>query len=295
MKLYILIKQNSFEIVSNYINNLIDCLRDYDIDIDICKTPRFIDYVTYVKNHKIVNSVIICCGYKPTAPCLCEPINHVFILNFDQLTMTRKINTDKKIIDTTNETLQCDNIIEWSKENIGIIHKFFPHKNVFHLPYMDNPNDTIYQFPYRPINDVCFIGSMSPRRQKLLEKLTQNNIKCTIIRGVGDVRDQQLNQYKILVNIHYREDYHVFESIRCNPCIYRGLIIISEKSKIDKKQPVNRCVIMESYANIPKKIKYVLNNYEKYVKSYSYQNIKHRQKKYQTRCLNNFVDHIHTF
>jgi hypothetical protein len=64
--------------------------------------------------------------------------------------------------------------------------------------------------------DVGFCGTISKRRLQILQELHNRKLRVLIInRCCGDDRDKQLAQCRLLINIHFADDYRVFESARC--------------------------------------------------------------------------------
>lgn len=102
---------------------------------------------------------------------------------------------------------------------------------------------------------VGFCGSLSKRRLTILNALREHNIKVHVITEKwGDDRDRELAQNKVIVNIHYADDYKVYEQCRCNAWIDAGYIVVTENS-LDND---NRCInvdykdIVSTIVNISK-------------------------------------------
>jgi hypothetical protein len=88
--------------------------------------------------------------------------------------------------------------------------------------------------------DIGFCGILGPRRQKILDELKEAGLRVLILNTVGgDVRDQQLAKCKVILNIHYGEDYQLFESARCEPWLAIGVPVISETSLDNDKRCIN--------------------------------------------------------
>jgi hypothetical protein len=81
--------------------------------------------------------------------------------------------------------------------------------------------------------DVGFCGTLSPRRLKILEELSAR-VSCLFINGVFDEeRDAALAKCKVILNIHYEEDYKIFERSRCQAWMELGVPVVSETSLDD--------------------------------------------------------------
>ena len=75
-----------------------------------------------------------------------------------------------------------------------------------------------------------------------------------------------LSQHKILINIGYDPSYKIFESIRCDRCIFNKMIVISEQKENIDLYGLKDYMIFEDYNKIVDKAIEVLNNYEFYYK-----------------------------
>ena len=102
------------------------------------------------------------------------------------------------------------------------------------------------------------------RRNNIYSLLKNNFSNYKDIKGWGYKRDKILFRSKILINIHYSEDYTIFEEIRCNRCIYNKVIVISEYSYNWENFPLKEHMIFTDYDNIIDKTQEVLNNYAYY-------------------------------
>jgi hypothetical protein len=89
------------------------------------------------------------------------------------------------------------------------------------------------------IYDIGFAGSPSERRTAVLDALTKETISVCLIQSWGEERDATLAKCRIILNIHYADDYKVFESARCVPWIESGATVISEHSLDDDPRCIN--------------------------------------------------------
>lgn len=86
----------------------------------------------------------------------------------------------------------------------------------------DNPNKDI---------DVLFIGSISPRRQAIIDKIKAKGFNAVSHFGVyGEERDNLLSRAKVIVNSHYYSD-NLIESVRISYYLANGLFVVSEDSQ----------------------------------------------------------------
>ncbi len=82
-----------------------------------------------------------------------------------------------------------------------------------------------------PTMDVGFCGLLSPRRKAILTALREAGLNVPELRHLyGADRDKMLAKCHVVINIHYREDYKVWESCRCQLWLDLGVPVISENS-----------------------------------------------------------------
>ena len=158
--------------------------------------------------------------------------------NTEQLTIN---NTLDKIINIANN----NNVIElwdYSLSNIEIL-KSKNINNIKHVP-LESPVwyiEKLKSFQKEYIYDIGFCGAKSSKRQKILDELEKSGIKINIIKLWGDERDKEVAKCKVILNIHYSDEYKIFESARCEPWLKLGVPVISEKSLDDDP----RCIVSE--------------------------------------------------
>jgi hypothetical protein len=146
------------------------------------------------------------------------------------------------------------------------------------------------------IYDVAFCSvGKSKRRKDIYNELIKRKIKVIDVKGWKNDRDTQIAQAKILINIHFEDDYQVFEHLRCDRWAFAGQLIISEESESDELLDINKLIIIEKYDSIIDRIKEVLKNYNKYNSTFSAKLkleknklINNRSKKYR-----DFLNKIH--
>lgn len=193
---------------------------------------------------------------------------NVYVLNVEQLSI--KCNFER--IQNLPPMIQ---IIDYNYSNIILSSR----KTMF-LPYQYNDSE-ILDIP--KTKEVVFIGLLNERRYNTLLKI---NCIVTYIQGIDLERDKILFGHKILVNIHYRDDYNVFEEIRCNRCIFNKMIVISEKSIHMENYRLKKYMIECSLDEIPDMVEKVLNDYDYYYTklflNYDLEIVEH--KKYFEQC-----------
>ena len=196
------------------------------------------------------------------------------------------IKTDEK----NNYLVRIDRYPRFNSSNIIID---YSNPNIFNVKesgfYSDFSNKHIYIAPTlyenlyinrenRNIESLTtFINTNEPRRKELLEKISESSLNHRNINNCFEKNKiKQLYQNtKVLINIHQTPHHHTFEELRCLPALQNGVIVISEKSPLNKLIPYNDLIIWSDYNNIIDKTKEVLENYEEfYNKIFKEENIK---------------------
>jgi len=93
------------------------------------------------------------------------------------------------------------------------------------------------------IYDVGFCGSvcwnMVCRRQVILNKLRDAGVSVLFVNKFGLERDKELAKCRVILNIHFAEDYKIFEQVRCDVWLRAGVPVISETSLDDDPRCIN--------------------------------------------------------
>lgn len=117
---------------------------------------------------------------------------------------------------------------DYSRENIFIMQRGRL------ISYRENREETERLRLYCKIDqqvDICLVGSLTTRRKKILEQLENLGYLIDVITDeFGDDRDQRIGWAKLLLNIHARDKWTVYESIRCERWRFAGKKIVSEQS-----------------------------------------------------------------
>ena len=179
--------------------------------------------------------------------------SNVYILNVEQLSI--QTNMDNIMSIPTNIKL-----IDYSLSNIEYLKQI--NRSYHYLPYQVNESEI---FDYPKIHDVVTIGWESQKRFNIRTQILQKNIKVNHVNGLfGNERDQLLFKHKILVNVHFKEEYQVFEEMRCNRCIFNKMIVITEKSVYNETNRLKKYMIECEYSEIPDMVEKVMNSYDYY-------------------------------
>ena len=181
---------------------------------------------------------------------------NVYILNTEQLCNPYHLNKLQNILSRNNLV----NLIDYSNTNFKYINNLkFNKKSYF--PYQINLKEI---FNMEKNKDICFVGRLPEYRENIINLLKDKNITVDLIHSFGKERDNELFQYKILLNIAQCPNYKIFESIRCDRCIYNKMIVISDFKENMNEHHLKDYIIFEKYENIPDKVIDVLTNYDYY-------------------------------
>lgn len=106
---------------------------------------------------------------------------------------------------------------------------------LYHLPYCYNKGEiqqlrALCDAQQEKTYDVGMIGVYEPRRLMILQQLRDAGLKVNAINVYGHGRDVEMSKCKVLVNVHIRDDYKIFEEIRCMRWWYCGVPVFSETS-----------------------------------------------------------------
>lgn len=180
---------------------------------------------------------------------------NLFLINTEQLSVEK---LRRQINNYPNNLI----IIDYSIANLKYYKKEFIK---YLLPYQINYNEI---FNIAKNKDICLIGtqcSIPFNRQNIINLLKEKNINVDIVSGFNQLRDNNLFKYKIILNIGYFPDnYKIFESFRCDRCIYNKMIVISDMKDDIENYYLHKHIIFVNYNEIVDKVIDVINNYEDY-------------------------------
>ncbi len=171
------------------------------------------------------------------------PLNTKYIFyNTEQLTRDCEKRDVLNMIKTYPQIVE---IWDYSEVNCEILKKEGI-GNIKYVPFTLTPYLRSFYSPLvhkQKKYDIGFCGSDSQRRLHILDKLREKGFTVHYINKVYMWnRDIELSKCKVLLNIHYGEDFHVFETARCEAWLSVGYPLISEISA----DPDVRCI-----ANVP--------------------------------------------
>jgi hypothetical protein len=191
---------------------------------------------------------------------------NVYILNTEQ---TSRPDIEKQI------KIDCShfNLIDYSKCNIRYVHDNLniPSSKCVHIPYryQQNEVDKLKVFCQLKTYDVAICGCDGPYRAHINAQLAKEGITVKNVIGWKDVRDKQIGQARILLNVHYAQSYKVYEHLRCDRFIFAGQIIVSEDSLNQEDLDIKDLVYFEPYDSIVTKVKEILKDYDRFQKDHN--------------------------
>ncbi len=204
---------------------------------------------THILISKMQNSIeldlFIFVQYMPPITITSSNINCV-LLNTEQLSKMQWIQTlcnlPIKIVDYSFANIQC----------------LLPYRqNLYYLPYMVNYNEIKN---YEKTYDIACIGCWTDSYRLHITNQIPN---INIIEGYDSKRDEKLFRHKILLNVHFNEQFKIFEQMRCNRCIFNKMIVITEKS-LDIDFELKKYIIECEYNELVSTTQKVLENYDYY-------------------------------
>ena len=156
-----------------------------------------------------------------------ENANFVGLINTEQLT---RENWLQKIRNMVIESKISFTLFDYSgsnaellKEKYNIIAKVIPYcpneNEVTKLKNLISTTEKIY--------DLAFIGTGDRRLHVINQIRAQGITVYTILSKWGDVRDIEVAKCKYLLNIHFADDYQIFEELRCNRWMMSGMKVLS--------------------------------------------------------------------
>jgi hypothetical protein len=194
-----------------YVEEYIASIRPPDMELVIYSSPPSLDPTTYY----------MCMRRIPDGSGL-----KAFI-NTEQLTVPQKVEEYKAII-----VQHCPiDVYDYALKNCEISSSFLGQPSSY-LPYYSPPAEQAQLRQWLSVpkeTDVCVLGTPSVKRQRYVDTLREAGITVDYVYSLfGEERDRQIGKSRILVNIHYSEEYVLYESIRCERWRVAGMPVVSE-------------------------------------------------------------------
>jgi hypothetical protein len=139
------------------------------------------------------------------------------------------------------------------------------------LPYCYNLEEVkLLSDLYKNTEKIYHIGMISVnsrRRLYICQCLSRLGLKVNIINKWGIDREKEMAKCHILLNVHFSDEYKIFEEIRCLRWWFAGVPIISENSLYMEKLDIYPYIIWSPYNNLINTVTDYFKNkikYEKY-------------------------------
>lgn len=256
-----------------------ECFEDYIDSLGIITTKVYYDKDHELSKYNFNEGVHI---FRYNIPGFLKVSKQVYVLNTEQMSESARYSHIAEIIN------KGFSIIDYSIVNIGILRKQFPNSKFYYLPYQwsDAEVTKFCGYSKNPKLDVGIVSCTTPHRRKILTQLQAAGITAVDVRGWKDDRDKIIGNCKILLNVHVKHDFTIYEHIRCDRWTFAGKMIVSEYSKDQEKLDIYGHVVFTP--NIVETIKLLIN--KKFTLPPVSQNIKKRRARY----LQEFIDQCTT-
>lgn len=191
------------------------------------------------QDNKFFSEFQSCLKYLQTPLIKFQKGNNKFIFQTEQLTREEWKNN-------AIETSKYSILLEYSEYNKKILLENNHNAHVILCPIFLTI-EMMFNVPEK-IFDFVFIGSCNERRNFIIEKIKKKGFSVLILNNNFDFNNkyEEILKAKCLINIHYNEDYKVFEFARCTIPCFNNMIIVSENCdglEYEKNNPVNKLII----------------------------------------------------
>ena len=178
------------------------------------------------------------------------PINvKKYLLNTEQTTHN-KFNVFQYIKECPVE------IIDYSVENLHNINKRFPDIKTWHFPFPVFLQKHKLRCLKKDINVCSFDNSVY--RHNILCRIPFKDLN----HKWGEERDAFIEKSKILLNIHFDQNYNIFESIKCYHAFEKGCLIVSQTSENMDLVLLKDLIYFDKLENLCNTVNVVLKDYE---------------------------------
>lgn len=172
---------------------------------------------------------------------LLHSFDKLSLFNTEQLSRPAVLKDIVRMI--VMDKVQC--VYDYSAANAALLQKVLPNIPIVVLPFVTPQAVELKRLMRKPAKyDLAFVGTMSPRRQAVLDELALAGLSIHVVVGFGHKRDKAIAKCRALLNVHFENDYTVFEKPRCMQWINAGLKVITEASLDD---PVGPNILVMQY------------------------------------------------
>lgn len=214
-----------------------------NIYICICRENHFVYFREYLISLNLFDAIILYSNVSQTLILNYENAIPIFIFDLDEHLISFNLSKKIQILNMEQMSIYPRYLLVrqfydkgYSLIDYSMAHRLhFPKTTI--LPYLYNEKEINHlkslhkKYEY----DICMIGCNSEARFKIFNALLSKGIKMIDAKGWGDDRDSVVANSKILLNVHFRNDYQIYEHLRCDRWMFAGKIIISESSIEDEE------------------------------------------------------------
>lgn len=202
-------------------------------------------------NYNIANNNIMFNGHRLSNNFIIK--NNTIAYNLEQL-YERCIYLTPRYL----EVLSNCKVYDYNISNINFLKDFGIEAK--HLPIGYHPILETVKHQEKTI-DICFVGSLSDRRVKILQKLQDKGYTVAICNNLwGFQRDNIFAKSKIVLNLHYYSDIHLFEVVRVSYLLANKIFVVSETGQDSSEKEFQEGVAFADYDQIIDTCEYYLNH-----------------------------------
>ena len=180
---------------------------------------------------------------------------NIMYLNTEQLTQPRWFHQVCSYLQRGIRVLDYD--LYQSRMTGSSLHRYLPY------PYEPDLTELVRTTPN--VYDVGICSINSERRHAMALALSRRGVHVVDICDWGKERDRRIAQCRILLNVHYAENYQIFEHVRCDRWIMAGMHIVTEPSLSDPLLDIRSFMTIVAYDNMVEKIIELLTREQKRV------------------------------
>lgn len=193
-------------------------------------------------------------------PTMCDTLSNKLLINMEQL----------------SRPIWCSLIVDYKSRGVKIydydLYQSLTY-GLLYLPYQLSKlelaylSDLLLEKEKKYDVTICSENG-SLRRSKIVVELRNRGLKVENVCGWHGVRDDAISSSKLLLNVHYGEDYCIFEHLRCDRWLLSGQLVVSETGLSDGLLDVRDLLIMVPYEDLVNTVCHVLEDYERYYSVY---------------------------
>lgn len=248
----------------NYIKHIADYI-SIQIHKNTCGTFQTIISQNIDQHEFDVNSVVFIIGDPFKSFTRRVSVKYIFI-NFSVVAILGNpfnfsFSAYKTIIKKSNllrsKLSNFDHVLDyWPEQTIALKKKY----NEYNIPVSCFPVG-INVFPNSPSfrerkYDICFVGALTPRRNKILETLRKNGFILSPAEGMH-LEDAAI-QSKIVINIHGHRSNHLEIPRILGAMATKSLVLTEHSYGMDYFFPAN-CYVSCRYQDLSDRVSYLLN------------------------------------